>query len=80
MAAITICSDFGHKYLINKFSKSNQRNKIKERKSKVSERSEMRRKGRVEGRKKWREGKKEGGRKQGREEGWATRYIIRNLP
>ena len=68
MAAITICSDFGHKYLINKFSKSNQRNKIKERKSKVSERSEMRRKGRVEGRKKWREGKK-GGRNETRKRG-----------
>lgn len=54
---------------------------MKERNSKVSERSEVRRKGRVEGRKKWREGEKgreEGNRK--REEGWATMYIIKNLP
>lgn len=65
-----------HKYLINKFLKSNQKNKMKERKSKISERSEMRRKGRTEGRKKRREGKK-GGRKETRKRGrWATMDII----
>lgn len=53
---------------------------MKERNSKVSERSEMRRKGRVEGRKKWREGKKGARKETGREEGWATMYIIKNLP